>query len=256
MIIIANFHLEIEPISRKQGRSPVRAASYQSREKLRDDYYGRTYYHYKDDVIHSEIIIPPYAPDRLYDRQTLWREVDRAEKRYDSRTARRVIGSLPNELTHSEQIELVREYVTGNFISMGMCVDFAIHEIINTNDPTKSNPHVHILLTDRPVNREGFSPKKNREWNDWLGNKLIKSWREQWAIAQNRTYERKGLDVRVSEKGYIDREIFDREPKIYLSRKDIYLERIGVRTARGDEQRAIEERNNDRNRDRSRERGR
>lgn len=94
---------------------------------------------------------------------------------------------------------------------MGICADIAIHDIINVNDPARNNPHVHILLTDRPVSKEGFSLKKNREWNDWNGNKLIKSWREQWAIAQNRAYKRKGLyGIEVTAKGYMDREIFDR----------------------------------------------
>ena len=82
---MANFHLEFEPISRKQGRSPIRAASYQSGEKLRDDYYGRTYYHNRSDVLHKEILLPAYAPIEFYNRQTLWREVDRAEKRKDAR---------------------------------------------------------------------------------------------------------------------------------------------------------------------------
>lgn len=244
---MANFHLEFELISRKQGRSPVRAANYQSGERLRDDYYGRIYYNRsRSDIVHTEIILPPDAPPEFYDRQTLWREADRAEKRSDSRTARRVIGSLPNELARTEQIELVREYVAGSFISIGMCADIAIHDVINANDPARNNPHVHILLTDRPVSREGFSLKKNREWNDWHGNKLIKSWREQWAIAQNRAYKRKGLyDIEVTAKGYIDREIFDREPKRYLSRKDMYLERKEIWTLRGDENRAIEMRNHE-----------
>jgi ATP-dependent exoDNAse (exonuclease V) alpha subunit len=234
---MANFHLEFECISRKQGRSPIRAANYQSGERLRDDYYGHTYYRRRLDVLHTEILLPKNAPSRFYDRQTLWREVDRAEKRSDSRTARRVIALLPNEIALAEQIELVREYVTDNFISMGMCADVAIHEVRNENDPAKNNPHVHILLTDRPVDRNGFLVKKNRDWNM---RKNIRLWREQWARAQNRAYARNGLEVRVTDKGYIEREVFKREPKRYLCRGDMCLERQGIRTARGDENRAIE----------------
>jgi hypothetical protein len=247
---MANFHLEFEPISRRQGRSPVRAATYQSREKLRDDYYGKTYYTYSSDIIlHTEIMLPSYAPPELASRQTLWREVDRTEKQSNSRTARRAIGSLPNEKEFilADYIEIVREYVNENFISMGMCADIAIHQSRNSDDPMRNNMHVHILLTDRPINRGGFAAKKNRDWNDWRGTTLILMWRERWAEVQNRAYERKGLDdVRVSHKNYIEQGIFDREPKLYLSRKDMWLERNGIQTIRGDDNRAIEKRPQDR----------
>lgn len=257
---MANFHLEFEPISRGQGRSIIRAAQYQSRERLYDEYYGRTYYDYsRSDILHTEILLPPNAPLEFYNRQTLWCEVDRAENRSDSRTARRAIGSLPNEkeFTLTDHIEIIREYVNENFISMGMCADIAIHYVKDKNDPARNNPHVHILLTDRPVSHEGFAIKKDRDWNDWRGDKLIRSWRENWAEVQNHAYERKGLShIKVTAKSYIDRKIFDREPKLYISRRDIYLERKGIQTIRGDEMRAIERRNEDRESSRSRDRGR
>ena len=255
---MANFHLEFEPISRKRGRSPVKAATYQSGEKLRDDYYGKTYYHSRHDILHIEILLPAYAPPEFYNRQILWREIDKAEKRIDARTAYRAIGSLPNEkeFTLPDHVEIVREYVTNNFINMGMCADIAIHEGKHKNDPMKNNPHVHILLPDRPISRDGFCPKKNRDWNDWKSNKLIKSQRDQWAEVQNRAYERKGLDVRITAKGYIERGLFDIEPRLYLSRKDMYFEQKGIRTIRGDENRAIKERNREREEnERSRDRG-
>jgi ATP-dependent exoDNAse (exonuclease V) alpha subunit len=241
---MANFHLEFEPISREQGRSPVGAATYQSGEKLRDDYYGRTHYNYRQDVLHKEIMLPANAPLAFFDRQTLWREVDRAEKRSDARTARRAFGSLPNEREFSvtDYIEIVREYITDNFINMGMCADIAIHYVRNADDPAKDNPHVHILLTDKPVNQDGFCQKKNRDWNKRTN---VRVWREQWANVQNKVYERKGLKVTVSHKNYIEQGIFDREPKRYLSRKDMWLERNGIRTIRGDENRD-KKRNQDR----------
>ena len=36
-----------------------------------------------------------------------------------------------------------------NFVDMGMCADFAIH------DTDGHNPHAHILLTVRPLNENG-----------------------------------------------------------------------------------------------------
>ena len=249
---MANFHLEFEPISRKQGRSPIRAASYQSGEKLRDDYYGKTYYHNRNDVLYTEIMLPIDAPPELSNRQILWHEVDKIENRSDSRTAHRVIGSLPNEKEFmlDDYIKIIREYVSDNFVEIGMCTDVAIHMVKNIN-PTRNNPHVHILLTDRPVNQNGFCSKKNRDWNK---RENIKLWREEWANVQNRAYERKGLNVRITAKSYIDRGIFDREPKQYLIRKDMYLERINIRTIKGDKNRAIEKRNREHEISRDRDR--
>ena len=238
---MANFHLEFKTISRRQGRSPISAANYQSGERLHDDYYGRTYYNRdKSDVLHTEVLLPLNIPPEYNNRQALWREVDKAEKRSDARTARRVIGSLPNELSLTENIELVREYVTENFISLGMCADIAIHEIKNEDDPTRDNIHFHALLTDRPITSNGFALKKNRDWNNRI---KIKLWRERWAEAQNRAYERKGLNVRVTEKSYINRGVYKREPKRYLQPRDMILERSGIRTERGDENREIKARN-------------
>lgn len=238
---MASFHLEFEPISRKQGRSPIRAVNYQSGERLYDDYYGRTYYkRNRSDILHTEILLPQNAPPEYSDRQTLWREVDRMEKRSDSRTALRGIGSLPTELTLDENIELVREYLSKTFASEGRCADYAIHEVRNKADPAKNNIHFHVLLTDRPIVQNGFSATKNRDWNK---RSTLRLWRRRWAEAQNRAFERNGLDVRVTDKSYIERGIFDREPKKYLQRGDIYLERKGIRTERGDENREIEARN-------------
>ena len=45
---------------------------------------------------------------------------------------------------------------------------------------------------------------------------------------------------------YIERGIFDREPQQYLCRGDMYLEKSGIQTFRGDVNRAIVARNKER----------
>ena len=256
VIEIANFHLEVGYISRKQGRSPAAAVGYIFREKIDDNYYGLSRdYRHKMDVVYSKIYLPPNAPTELHDPQIFVDRVDAAENRVDSRTLRSIRASLPNELTLDTQIELVDEYVADNFVNHGMCVVAAIHEGRN-DDPSRNNPHVHLLLTTRSVTPEGFSPKKSREW-DRKANVTL--WREQWANVQNRAYERTGLDVRVSHESYI-MQGKDQEAKKYLNRMDYGLERRGIQTARGDENRAIQARNKERevkkrDKKRKRERG-
>jgi ATP-dependent exoDNAse (exonuclease V) alpha subunit len=77
--------------------------------------------------------------------------VEQIEKSSTAQLAREIEVALPVELSRAEQLALVRAYVKDNFVSVGMCADFAIH------DKGTGNPHAHILLTIRPI-------KENGEW--------------------------------------------------------------------------------------------
>ena len=57
-------------------------------------------------------------------------------------------------------ITLVRAYVKDNFVDKGMCADFAIH------DKGTGNPHVHIMLTLRPLKENGQWGAKCRKAYD------------------------------------------------------------------------------------------
>jgi ATP-dependent exoDNAse (exonuclease V) alpha subunit len=250
---MAIFYLDVKYISRNQGRSSVAAAAYRSGEKLHNKYDGLTHdFTKKKGIVYNEILLPDAAPREFFDREKLWNAVEEAEKRKDARTAREVVIALPNELTLEEQINLARQYATDNFVSQGMCADVAIHQsrhphrqdeqdpdIEKDKDITPDNPHAHILLTTRPVDNSGFSPKKNREWDK---REKVLLWREQWANTQNQEYERKGLTQRVSHESYIARGI-DREPTEHLGHKAASLERRGIRTEIGDKNRAVMARN-------------
>ena len=61
----------------------------------------------------------------------------------------------------------------------------------NTLDPSRNNPHVHIIVPTRSVGEDGFSERKDREHDK---RKYVTIWREQWATVQNRAYERNSLD--------------------------------------------------------------
>lgn len=157
---MANFHLEIGTISRGKGRSIVKSASYIFGEKLYDEYNGMTCYSSRKDVLFRTIFLPDKAPPAFNHLQSLCTEIDKAEHRYDARTAREFKGSLPNELPLCEQIQIVREYIDNNFISQGLCAIAAIHDGTNKVDPKRNNPHVHIIISTRSVEPNGFSKKK------------------------------------------------------------------------------------------------
>lgn len=104
------------------------------------------------------MLLPERAPPVFADRAALWNSVENAEKRYDSQLARRIIIALPKELSHEDNIALVRQYCREQFVSKGMCCDFAAH------DEGDGNPHAHVLLTMRDLDEQGkWLPKSKSE---------------------------------------------------------------------------------------------
>ncbi len=185
---MAIYHMEAKIVSRARGQSVVASAAYRAGEALHDERYEMTHdYTRKQGVTHAEILAPEGAPAWVHDRQTLWNTVEATEKRKDSQLAREIEIGLPIELTHAENVALLREYVKTNFVAKGMVVDFAVHE----DDP--GNPHAHILLTMRKVSERGFGGKV-RSWNAKAD--LVK-WRASWAEHANVHLAQAGHAVRI-----------------------------------------------------------
>ena len=146
------YHCSIKIISRAGGRSAVASAAYRSGEKLYNDETGLIHdFTNKGGVIMNEIILPENAPDRYKDREILWNEVQKIEKRSDAQFAREVEVALPIEMTREQQIECVRAYIKENFVDKGMIADWALH------DKNDGNPHAHIMLTVRGLD-------ENEKW--------------------------------------------------------------------------------------------
>lgn len=146
VIPIAIYHCNIGIVSRGKGKSAVAAAAYRSGEKITNEWDGMTHdYTRKRGVVHTEILLPPHAPPSFSDRATLWNSVELYEKAGNAQLAREIDAALPIELSREEQIRLVREYCSSQFVSRGMCVDFAIH------DTDSGNPHFHIIVIEQAV---------------------------------------------------------------------------------------------------------
>lgn len=242
-ISMANYHLEVSIISRRKGRSVVKSVNYISGRKLHDSYNNRTYYNQRKDLLQCKIFLPDKAPPEFYDLQRLCDEIDKAETRYDARTAREFKGSLPNELPFYEQERIVYEFINNNFTSHGLCAIAAIHEGRNEANPRQNNPHVHIIVPTRAVEQNGFSPKKDRTWDKKI---YLNIWRADWANVQNIAYERNGSDIRVSHESLEVQGKYDQEPTPHISRIDYQREQRGERTSAGDKKRSIKLRNENR----------
>lgn len=153
--------------------SAIDAAGYISREELYSEYDGHTYKpDPKEDLVHSEIDLPENVPEEYKDRATLWNSVEAVEKQKNSQLARMFKGSLPNDWTYEVAEEVVREYIMDNFVSRGMCADWAIHD--SCNEKGQRNLHFHLLLTLREIDEDGkWMPKQKKIYIlDKDGNKI------------------------------------------------------------------------------------
>ena len=236
---MSNYFFRVDNISRGKRRSITSSMSYISGRTLYDCYKDKTYYCRRNDVLHCEVYQPHNAPAQFKDLQYLCNAIDMAENRYDSRTGRAFICSLPNELLPSELVEIVDEYAEEHFVKKGLCAVAAIHEGRNEDDPSKDNPHVHIIVSTRTVGPDGFNAKKDREHDK---KRYVEIWREGWANVQNRAYERNGLEIQVSHES-LEVQGIPRKPLPYLSRSDWEKEKCGIHTEAGDKRREIQEDN-------------
>lgn len=261
---MACYHLHSEIIGRGHGKSASAVSAYISGEKLRDIYEGGIYDRsHRQDVVHKEIM-PPEAPDELLDRQTLLNALNRAEKRHDAQMVRSIDLALPNELSFSEQVALVEEFVQVNFIQYGLCADIGIHQgkldedrkpaSIEPVSERSDNCHAHIMIPFRPLDESGFCSTKLQTRFMNRPSFLIEL-RESWANLQNREFERRRLSVKVSHKSLAAQGI-DREPTKHLGAGTMALELRGVQTDRGDMYREIIAHNREREKVRERIKGR
>ena len=155
---MAIYHLEAKVVSRGAGRSAVAASAYLSCSRLYNDYDGIQHdYTKKQGLVWQEVFLPEYAPQEWQGREKLWNAVEEVETAKDSRLAREFVVALPIELSREQQIELLQDFIREQFVSDGMCADAAIH------DTDGHNLHAHIMLTVRPLSRDGTWQHSDRQ---------------------------------------------------------------------------------------------
>ena len=214
----------------------------------------------KGGIVHAEIMLPAHAPPEFADRSILWNSVEQIEKARDSQLAREIEAALPRELSGEQQLALVRAYVKDNFVDKGMCADFAIH------DKGTGNPHVHIMLTLRPLKENGQWGAKCRKaydldengqripdgkggWKnhredttDWNDKGNVEIWRAAWAAYTNRALEAAGQPALVDHRSY-KRQGIDKIPSVHLGPAASQMEKRGIRTDKGNLNRFIRKTN-------------
>ena len=231
---MANYHLNAKVISRGKGQSAIAAAAYRSGELLMDERTGeqKSYKARAERVQFTDIMAPKDAPEWAHDRNALWNNAERAEKRKDAQLAREFEVSLPHELTHEQQLHLVKDFAREEFVRKGYAVDIAMHAPHKDRDPR--NYHAHLMVPMRTLGPDGFAAKKDPDMNR---REQLEEWREKFAHLTNRHLERYGHKARVDHRSLAAQGI-DREPTIHIGYAGI---EIAVRGAQSDRMDALRE---------------
>ncbi len=255
-------HFRITITKRSRGQSAVAGAAYQSGERLFSEYDQKTKnYHYKKkEVAHAEILLPPNAPPEYADRDVLWNAAEAVEKQWNAQLARRIVLALPREVAAEQYPDMLREFCREQFVSQGMCVDFAIH------DKGDGNPHAHIMLTVRAMDANGkWLPKSRKVYDldengnrirlpsgnwkshkedtvDWNEQSKAELWRHAWEELQNTYLERNGRPERVDLRSYA-RQGVEQIPTVHMGPAVAHMEAKGIETDIGNLNREIRETN-------------
>lgn len=257
------FHCPIKICKRSIGRSAVAASAYINRTRMENTWDGTIRdYTRKGGLVWSEVMLPAHAPPQYADPAVLWNSVEWNETKRNAQLARVMELALPAELSHEQNIELMRKYVQRTFVDQGMCADVAFH------DKGDGNPHVHILLTMRAINEDGTWADKGRlvynldakgkripanqkgrykthkeRTTDWDDRGNAELWREAAANAINEALRDAGFT-----QGFVDHRSYARQgiskiPTVHEGPDVRAIEQRGIRTELGNQNRIIRDQN-------------
>ena len=234
---MAIFHFSAKVISRANGSSAVASAAYRSAERLHDDRLDRDHdFTNKSGVVHSEVMLPDGALERLDDRSALWNEVEANELRKDAQLAREVEFAIPREFNQQQGIDLARDFVQAEFVDRGMIADLNLHWDMGADGFAK--PHAHVMLTMREVNDDGFGAKAR----DWNKTELVQEWREHWADHVNERLASLDIDARIDHRS-LEAQGIDLEPQNKIGPAASRMVERGLEIERIDDHAEIARRN-------------
>lgn len=240
-------HFSVSIVTRGRGGSAVMSAAYRHCARMEYDREARTIdYTRKQGLLHEEFIIPADAPawlrTMIADRsvsgvsEAFWNKVESFEKRSDAQLAKDVTIALPLELTASQNIELMRDFVAKHITPNGMVADWVYHD-------APGNPHIHLMVTLRPLADDGFGAKKvamsdpdgkpirndagKIVYQIWAGNTNdFNLFRDGWFDCQNRHLALAGLDIRINGRSF-EKQGIELAPTIHLGVGAKAIERKG-----------------------------
>jgi len=246
-------HFSVSIVARGSGRSAVMSAAYRHCARMDYEREGRIVdYRAKQGLVYEEFVLPADAPQwvrsMIADRsvagasEAFWNRVEAFEKRSDAQLAKDVTMALPVELSREQNIALVRDFVERHITVNGMVADWVYHD-------NPDNPHIHLMMTLRPLTPDGFGPKKVAVTGEdgqplrnhagrivyalWAGSTDdFNAFREGWFSCQNRHLALAGLDIRVDGRSF-EKQGIELVPTIHLGVGTKAIERKTTESAEG-----------------------
>lgn len=233
---MAIVHFSASIISRGDGRSAVLSAAYRHCAKMDYEREARLVdYSRKQGLLHEEFLLPPDAPQwarmLIADRsvsgaaEAFWNRVEAFEKRSDAQLAKDLTAALPIELSAEQNIAFVRDFVERQILSKGMVANWVYHD-------NPGNPHIHMMMTLRPLTEDGFGAKKVAVLGEdgqplrtkggkivyelWAGGtEDFNAFRDAWFERMNHHLALNGINLRVDGRSY-EKQGIDLVPTIHL----------------------------------------
>src|SRR2546430_3938788 len=197
------YHFSAKVISRKNGQGAIASVAYRTGERLVDERTGEVKdYSRKRGVEFVSHACPEDAPAWARDIGQAWNMKERAEDRSKrpatAQLARDYTMSLPHQLNAQQREWMLKDFQREAYTRKGKLSTAAIHAPHRDGDGR--NVHAHIMVADRLINAEGFSPTKDRQWTTRKEQaayeaKALLHMRERWAELGARQLERAGFKV-------------------------------------------------------------
>lgn len=158
---MAIFHMSISNVSRAKGSSSCASLAYIAASKVYEERTRQTYsYGRKERVMKVATLLPDGAPTAYADAAQLFNAIEKYEQASNARTAKKIVVALPRELSLDESDEILTDFIRDNLCANGYCATYAIHR-----DKDGNNPHAHILVANRQINKKGeWSSKRKMEY--------------------------------------------------------------------------------------------
>ncbi len=155
------------------------------------DFSRKSAEHVGDTVMHLPVGAPKWAADPA----ELWRRAQAAERRADSQEARWLLISIPREVRREDYSSFAAA-ISQVLVEQGMAIQADCHCPRATGDDGE-NPHVHLLATMRHLDRDGFSARKERAWNNLFLDDKGRTMRRRLTDAANAFLTARGYKARL-----------------------------------------------------------
>lgn len=158
---MAIYHMSISNVSRAKGSSACASLAYIAASKVYEERTQQTYsYGRAERVMKVATLLPDGAPAAYADAAQLFNSIENYEQSANARTAKKIVVALPRELSLDTSDEILTDFIRGNLCARGYCATYAIHR-----DKDGNNPHAHILVANRQINKKGeWSSKRKMEY--------------------------------------------------------------------------------------------